>query len=431
MTQHDGSHIRIYDDHSVLVHRDGSENTFREGTPITIARQRYANIEQRLASGYLNDLVEGVRNHQINPQGLDKSRFTLLQTLVSSITSDSGRALVGLAVLVLAIKAIEPKQSIRLHKGGARGDFSWQDGLSMRTLDAKYCTPVLRQNELVRLNKYGIFVTRSLAENYPYSRFYKAAMRGAQDECFAIIDLVEESPHLARPMLENLINLLIINSDRLRTIGDQVLAETAKTLNRNPTPETMKGIIARHIRQSTDPARLLEVAMHSLFQVFNAQGVLEGELEVLSQMRSANKKHGNVGDIEIVLRQQSRPYVLESWDAKYGKPYLKDELEELSDKLEDHPETLIAGFVVDRQPEIDDSIRSRMEELSSLHSSDISIQKFDDWIDAQMERFGVDSVDTMRGCLTAYVESLARRRLILAPIDEPAHQWLEDLLDLL
>jgi hypothetical protein len=36
-------------------------------------------------------------------------------------------------------------------------------------------------------------------------------------------------------------------------------------------------------------------------------------LKPLSQMRSANKKHGNIGDIEILEARQ----IIESWDAKY------------------------------------------------------------------------------------------------------------------
>ena len=430
MAQQNEAHLRIYGNRSVLVQQDGSEDIFLEGRPSAQARGRHDLIIQALDDGYLNDLIQGVREHRVIPQELDGDQATLLATLVSSITSEVGRALAGLAVLVLSIKSIEPNQSVRLHKGG-NGGFSWQDGLPMRPLDSKYCTPVLRQQELVRMNNYGIFMTRSLAENYPYSVFYKAAMRGAKRECFTIIDLIEDAPGSARPMLENLISMLINNSERLQTLGDQALAAMEAKLRTNPGPETIKNIITGHVSQSTYGSRLLEVAMHSLFQVFDARGVFDGDLEPLSQMRSANKKHGNVGDIEIVLGGQRRLHVLEAWDAKYGKPYLRDELEELSDKLESHGETTIAGFVVDRKPEIDDDIQSRIEDLQALHGVDIFIQSFDEWVDAQIERYHQDATTTMNACLTAYVESLARRRLAVAPIDEPADQWLEDLLRLL
>ena len=79
----------------------------------------------------------------------------------------------------LVIKSIIPEQSIRLHKGAVKkGTFSWVDGISMRTIDSNYITPFLREESLLNINKYGIMMTRSLAENYPYSKVYKAEMKG-------------------------------------------------------------------------------------------------------------------------------------------------------------------------------------------------------------------------------------------------------------
>ncbi len=37
-------------------------------------------------------------------------------------------------------------------------------------------------------------------------------------------------------------------------------------------------------------------------------------------MRSANKKHGNIGDLEVLEKSN----IIEAWDAKYGKAYLRD-----------------------------------------------------------------------------------------------------------
>ena len=424
-------HLKIYQDRSVLVIADGSMETFWEGPPNKASRRRHSDIDKAFKDGYLTDLIVKLRSQEITPGSLDLEQLTLLEKLVDSITSEVGRGLVGLAVLILAIKDIAPEQSIRLHKGG-RGEFSWQDGLPMRTLDATHNTPALRQFGLLRLNNYGIFMTRSLAENYPYSKFYKAAIRGAKEECFILIDWVETGKAQPRPMLEALISMLINRSERFVELGDRTLVSVNAMLKRNPQPSDIKNIIKTHLADSTYGARLLEVAMHSLFQVFNQRRLLlPGVLEPLSQMRSANKKHGNLADIEIVSVGVGRLHVLEAWDAKYGKPYLRDELEELSDKLEMHPETIEAGFVVDRQPEIDDDILNRIEEIEFLHDVRIRILRFDEWVDNQVARFGIEQSTLMGEYLVAYAESLALRRPNLAPIDEPADRWLEDLLKLL
>ncbi|WP_223824082.1 hypothetical protein, partial [Candidatus Enterovibrio escicola] len=83
----------------------------------------------------------------------------------------------GFTAILLTIKSICSEQSIRLHKGSAGGStFSWKNGIPMRVLDKKYNTPVLRKYDLIRMNADGVFMTRSLAENYPYSELYKAAI---------------------------------------------------------------------------------------------------------------------------------------------------------------------------------------------------------------------------------------------------------------
>ena len=84
-----------------------------------------------------------------------------MDKLIESVTSEVGRALVGLTILQLCIKSIEPEQNIRLHKGSTNTrEFSWRDEISMRSLEKKYITPVLREYELLRLNADG-FMTVS------------------------------------------------------------------------------------------------------------------------------------------------------------------------------------------------------------------------------------------------------------------------------
>ena len=61
----------------------------------------------------------------------------------------------------------------------------------MRTIDSKYIEPVLREFGLLYVNIYGVFMTRSLAGNYPYTQFYKAAIRGGKDYWLNLTDEIE------------------------------------------------------------------------------------------------------------------------------------------------------------------------------------------------------------------------------------------------
>ncbi|MDA7528063.1 hypothetical protein N8590_03660, partial [bacterium] len=144
-------------------------------------------------------------------------------------------------------------------------------------------------------------------------------------------------------------------------------------------------------------------------------------------MRSANKKHGNIGDIELI-KSQNGLEILESWDAKYGKLYLRDELEELAEKLGDHSETKIAGFVVDENPNLKKEIVDRKAELEELLDVTIHICSFEQWtalISARAE--GVSQSDLAKRWLSAFVESICQRRRDKAPIDEPCEAWLTEL----
>mgnify|MGYP003451164044 FL=1 len=144
----------------------------------------------------------------------------------------------------------------------------------------------------------------------------------------------------------------------------------------------------------------------------------------MSQMRSANKKHGNIGDIEL----KDGRIITESWDAKYGKPYLRDELEELRDKILVSPGVQIAGFVCNRSVDRRPDVTERSNEISEETGVEILLFSFAEWIDWQTKKLTVPQKHRLASkWLIAVTESFAQRRLDLAPIDEPCDGWLTDL----
>ena len=176
-------------------------------------------------------------------------------------------------------------------------------------------------------------------------------------------------------------------------------------------------------------ARAFEVVMHGLCQAMDERHLFDGvRLVPLSQMRSANKKHGNIGDIEL----SEGSIIVESWDAKYGKPYLRDELEELRDKLLKHPEVKVAGFVVDSDVDNRKDIANRVKELTMETGTEIHLFSFSDWVNHQVGSFPVATKNEIGYLwIKAVVESFAQKRLDIAPIDEPCDAWLGDLINIL
>jgi hypothetical protein len=430
-------HLRVFRDKSELVLPDGTTQVFLEGAMSQSARLRYQKINSELANGYLEKQIIHCRDNaaELDFLQLNQNHIDTLKKLVDSITSEVGRALVGLTIMQLCVKAIEPTQSIRLHKGStSRSSFSWQDGISMRSLDKQYITPTLRQYDLLRLNADGIMMTRSLAENYPYSPVYKANLRGARREWLTIVEAIETNEIHPEVALQYLLSQLLNQAKAFKDLASQTL-ETLNKFLASPEQVTQKfitEIILRHINESDYAARIMEIAMHSLFQAMQEYQVFpHGALKALSQMRSANKKHGNIGDIEILESRQ----IIEAWDAKYGKAYLRDELEELAEKLELHPTVTLAGFVTSVEPERRPEIISRCQEIEDEFGISLEILTFKDWVKHQFSRAiatgMVDEAELAKAWMTAHTESLSQRRSYIAPIDEPCYQWLRTLKTIL
>ena len=280
-----------------------------------------------MATGYLEEKIATLSS--VIFDDLDDRFKILLKNMVDGVTSEVGRALVGLIFLQLTIKSISPEQNIRLHKGSnSRRKFSWVKGISMRSIDSSFNTPFLRKFGLLKLNKDGLFMTRSLAENYPYTSLYKAEMRGPFDDWISLVDAMEAKLFSAELALSYLLSLLKNRSDDFKEKAEALCKKSYGYEWHDFTK--IQNLIIKFFNSTDYSARAFEVTMHCFFQALQEIKLLDDlELVALSQMRSANKKHGNVGDIELM----ELSVIVEAWDAKYGKPYLRDELEELRDKL--------------------------------------------------------------------------------------------------
>ena len=416
-------HLDVYMDRYEL-HLNDVVNTYYEGLQTTETKRRYSKITNALADGYLEKHMEMLS--EVDFSELSEDNKTLLKALVDGITSEVGRGLVGVAFLQLIIKSITPEQSVRLHKGSTKnGLFSWKDGISMRALDSNYTAKFLKTYGLLNLNKYGSFMTRSLAENYPYSKLYKAEMRGPFEEWIAIVDAIEDESMPAELGLSYLMALLKNRSDDFTALADEAIS-LATSYKHKDYDSIVKFMMDFY--NSTDySARAFEVVIHGFMQAM-VECHYTGDLSLvpMSQMRSANKKHGNIGDVEMA----DGKVIIESWDAKYGKPYLRDELEELKDKILSSPGVQLAGFIVDRDPDRRKEITNRMDEIATETAVDIKIFSFKEWLDFQTKSIIVSGKDDLaKHWLMAVVESFAQRRLKIAPIDEPCEAWVKDLIE--
>jgi hypothetical protein len=293
-------------------------------------------------------------------------------------------------------------------------------------------TPALRKYDLLKLNADGFMMTRSLAENYPYSLLYKAQLKGARSEWLSIVEALESG--LANPLesLKYLISLLFNRAINFQLVSNGLIQDCVTFLSGKPDEIKIIEVIQLHINSSDYAARLMEIAMHSLMQAVIPTGALGHlSLKPLSQMRSANKKHGNIGDIELLEGKD----IVESWDAKFGKAYLRDEIEEVIEKIELHNYVHTLGFVTTEQQINNSEINKKIADYSELHGLTIQIMILDQWIDYIFEKVVNAKLSTKAELsskwLTAYAESLAQKRRHMAPIDEPCIDWVNELREIL
>lgn len=418
--------LHVFEDKSVFYDSKGNVSEFMEGKLSEQAKKRLAFIRAELGKGYLENLIEEAKKPDVNIEGLTEEQIQTIEKLVISVTSEVGRAIVGLSVLQLTIKAISSEQSIRLHKGSSAARFSWVEGVPMRVLDKNFITPVLRKHKLLRLNADGFMMTRSLAENYPYSPLYKAAIRGAKDEWVKIVDWIEENEMPGESALKQLLVFLNNRSEDFQKKVSDTLKSLQKFIETKPEFQQIFDLVKELIDESTYSARIFEISIHALFQVFDTSKVLEGYLKPISQMRSANKKHGNIGDIELTATKDNLD-ILEAWDAKYGKIYLRDELEEINEKLIHHPQCKVAGFISDAEPNLKREISERIEELELIHEVQIELTDFFKWVSNQIKRFDLEPNEVGVNWLIAIAESICQIRREIAPIDEPTGEWVKFL----
>jgi len=429
------NHLKVFDNRSEYIVSGQDKEIFLEGTVSDGAKKRIKFIKEELEKGFLEIIIKRVKSNseEIQIELIDINTKKCLERLVDSVTSEVGRALIGLTVMQLTIKSIDSLQNIRLHKGSSSSkSFSWQEGISMRVLDKNYVTPILRKYNLVKLNADGFMMTRSLAENYPYSSLYKAQVKGARNDWLTVVESLEASTIDPLTSLKYFLSLLFNKAEQFQLSSDKLIDAVKIYLIKVESSEKILDLIMSHIDDSGYSARLMEISMHALMQeVIDTGNLGLTSLKPLSQMRSANKKHGNIGDIELLEGRE----IVESWDAKYGKAYLREEIDEVLEKLTNHTSVSLVGFVTTMEPIINQEIKNKLESAKQLHGIDIKILTFEIWVknifNRALNEGNISDIELSKKWLLAYAECIAQKRRNVAPIDEPCIEWVNELSEII
>lgn len=429
-----------YSDHTAIIDANGTKHTFEEGTQTDEARQRYEHIQKELDDGYLEEQIHDVATTGTHlDTELSEQHQALIDDLVDGVSDGAGRSLAGLAVVQLTIKSIAPDQNIRLHKGSQRSDhFGWKEGISFRTIDSTHIAPALREYDLLYVNKDGVMMTRSLAENYPYSQVYKASLRGPRDAWGKLVEAIERSDSslAPEPALRYLLLDLVNRGSYAQEISQDLLDAVENLRNKGTSPDQIFDVIQRHIRQSPHSDRVLKIALHALYQVLEDNDHLSGVSPTGGMLQPPEFTPLPDADIDghhpaiTVNHPSDESHIHTAWDVNTGRLDMAVKLDQLEDLLQAHPEIQRFGVIVENGPSVDPAIDDRLATIEDQHNVEICITTFEDLCKELLEDLVSAGVDYSQW-LIAYAETLTHRRRNRVPLNEPTREWVEILTDVI
>ena len=94
-------HLRVYEDRSEYHAGNGELETFQEGAICNDAKKRSKKVKDAFEDGFLNSLIDALRigAEQANGSNVSREAESYVNCLVDSLTSEVGRALIGLSVM--------------------------------------------------------------------------------------------------------------------------------------------------------------------------------------------------------------------------------------------------------------------------------------------------------------------------------------------
>lgn len=197
----------------------------------------------------------------------------------------------GIVITLAGFKAICPQQDIRAHKAEYPG------GFSARAIDNAVTVPFLQGRSLYyNVETHWLSQTFSFAGPYTRDLVLKTTPKKAGKLMIDVVNAVEEanSTDVARAVLERILAALIEDRNRSRV-------ELEKP--QNLSIDQVVGLLDGHFlsRYAKNAPRLPQVAMYAMYEcimptVARYSGMV---LKPLERMKSADRKSGSVGDIDV------------------------------------------------------------------------------------------------------------------------------------
>lgn len=228
----------------------------------------------------------------------------------------------GAAITLAIYKILHPEQDIRSHKS------EYEGGFSARGVDTYVTVPFLRDNGLpYNVETHWLSQTLSYAAPYTPDLVLKTVPKKAGPDFITTVNLIESSAD---------------NSDRIKKILILMLEKMIEERNKGNIPLTKPKnlsidevmlLLHKHFSHpyEKNAPRLPQVAIYAIYKCLmdNVDRYSEFELKPLERMKTANRKSGTVGDID--LWKDGRP--IEAVEIKFEIPINHSHVNEAMQKV--------------------------------------------------------------------------------------------------
>lgn len=278
----------------------------------------YAATESLLEECYAEaeDLSE---RHDYAPYESILGSETLVKVRRVAATRHAGR---GILLTLSAYKVVRPDQDIRRYKARAT-----LGGFSARGIDEAVTVPFLKRHSL-RYSVQSHWMTRTFAAKEMFGQ-------GPP--------LKTTPPHVGLLMEEIIVSLQSVRSPgAARSVVVLILAELINERNQGHIALTRpKGLSIDHVlallkshferRFKSNAPRLPQLAIYAIYQCMmsSVKRYQDLELRKIERMKSADRKSGSVGDIQV--NRDGTP--VEAVEVKFGIPISYDIVSEAIEKI--------------------------------------------------------------------------------------------------
>lgn len=258
----------------------------------------------------------------LNPDAssLSVKQEAWLKCLIDQVANAKSKGVLTVLLTLAVKKIITPEQDIRNHQKQISGGFSG------RTLDAKYITPFLRNNDFPYMKGGTGWLTRSLEQPSPYDQDYPGRItpHNVKDAFLGLVYDIEHQGGFAATVLDRAVAFLIALRDKN---NDIVLPR--------PTNMSIRDIVVLlNTFWSQSPSGGSKVPVLAVYAAYEClisevHRYRNHELMSLLSHTSADLKTGSKADINLKVDSE----IVESVEIKHNVRLTPDLVEASLEKL--------------------------------------------------------------------------------------------------